>query len=1241
MGSAAIRNVLLSTIVLTATGTAIPQMQPLEMPELYYRLSTELVTPHLEWLRPCPGGTIEALVVAPRSFGYRCTLREIVELMQRLDISCTPVMTVSDVELWSPGAGTSAWDRTKGTYKEEVSKSLREALGGRYDLVILGRAPVGKFPEDAVERLQEIVSKGAGLVWVYPDTKLPLYADLARSRTDAGRTFITEGTPFDMLPGLVGGKADEKNLASAFSLHEYGRGRVAILRYRAGQVLSPIASDEPDLDYEYYQSFLIKVILWATRREPDVWFAGFPASLRWDMDKAGAPPALSFALARAGKRCKVRLTLTIRSRDELSSLPEQPVVSFLRDAQFLRPVHTSQIDLSVGEGKNEVRLSLPRLPCGSYFAEVAVVRNGRCVNWAVAGLEVTSGLTISEVVCEPPMIDLSAPQAAPPELKTTVRFSQPLPEEAVLGIALVDTRGRILLTGEVPCGKAEEKAETRLRLPQPASCVVRVRAELRIRDEVRSIAVGSFTTVRRKRDDFVFGVWQYGDPRDNLGRMVVRLLADYGVEAGLGAVKGCTKIADIRPLPLLPRTFGWGAGSKVGDDHILRPCRNRPEEREKFRKTIQPIVKDCAAYDPLAYSLPDDDTGHLEGPADACWCDICVAGFRRYLQDQYGQVEELNREWGTNYASFEQAMPITRAEAAATGRYPALIDLWRFNYAKHANFLDFLRTVVQEADPSARFGSTCMAWYSFWNGFDWEAMMKSFSFCAPYAPTEQPFYVKYARSFRKPGSLLGMTYGGYNSGYSGFADRPQIIDEDFHRVVAWRMLFDQHNSCWWYSVAPGQSESGISPWLDPYPCFRLNAEQIEEIKSGIGQLILGAKLDNDGIAVHYSIPSLVFAELSPNSPPYDQPWTRKALIYLLGGLGFQYDFLPTGQVLAGKLKDYRVLVLPVSEAVGVAEAERIREFVEGGGLVIADVRPGIADDHGRLWACPRMQELFGLKWDEPLGKIEVYQGNLAGEYRGLRFCTPVRKLLIDRSVVLNGARAACTVEGKPLVTCREIGKGAAVCLNATFVASELQDVLRVVLAAHGIRPLIARKTRADTLPNLWLYGLEFNRFSDGEAQYIGITKEEMKGDRGSVPVVISLPTAGHLYEPRTGRYLGWRDRWETSLRPTDARLWSLLPYRVRGLELRASATRVKRGGSLTVEATVKSDGPKPGRHVLHFRAIGPSGQEAKYLASNVDVPDGRARATIEFALNEPTGLWQIHVSDAATKVLSAIEIEVE
>jgi len=217
MGSAAIRNVLLSTIVLTATGTAIPQMQPLEMPELYYRLSTELVTPHLEWLRPCPGGTIEALVVAPRSFGYRCTLREIVELMQRLDISCTPVMTVSDVELWSPGAGTSAWDRTKGTYKEEVSKSLREALGGRYDLVILGRAPVGKFPEDAVERLQEIVSKGAGLVWVYPDTKLPLYADLARSRTDAGRTFITEGTPFDMLPGLVGGKADEKNLASVNS----------------------------------------------------------------------------------------------------------------------------------------------------------------------------------------------------------------------------------------------------------------------------------------------------------------------------------------------------------------------------------------------------------------------------------------------------------------------------------------------------------------------------------------------------------------------------------------------------------------------------------------------------------------------------------------------------------------------------------------------------------------------------------------------------------------------------------------------------------------------------------------------------------------------------------------------------------------------------------------------------------------------------------------------------------------
>ena len=75
--------------VLAASGAPaaeIPNQR--RFPEKFFKLSTEVVTPHVAWAKPLAGGPIKALVI-----GARWMQRETVELMERLDVQCTVMAT--------------------------------------------------------------------------------------------------------------------------------------------------------------------------------------------------------------------------------------------------------------------------------------------------------------------------------------------------------------------------------------------------------------------------------------------------------------------------------------------------------------------------------------------------------------------------------------------------------------------------------------------------------------------------------------------------------------------------------------------------------------------------------------------------------------------------------------------------------------------------------------------------------------------------------------------------------------------------------------------------------------------------------------------------------------------------------------------------------------------------------------------------------------------------------------------
>jgi Beta-galactosidase trimerisation domain len=92
--------------------------------------------------------------------------------------------------------------------------------------------------------------------------------------------------------------------------------------------------------------------------------------------------------------------------------------------------------------------------------------------------------------------------------------------------------------------------------------------------------------------------------------------------------------------------------------------------------------------------------------------------------------------------------------------------------------------------------------------------------------------------------------------------------------------------------------------------------------------------------------------------------------------GLQYDFLSREQIEAGHLNAdaYRVFIMPKSVAVSEREAGQIREFVQAGGLVLADFAIGTMNEHGRDLGSGQLDDVFGIGRAPPGGRQAVGPG---------------------------------------------------------------------------------------------------------------------------------------------------------------------------------------------------------------------------------------------------------------------------
>jgi len=661
----------------------------------------------------------------------------------------------------------------------------------------------------------------------------------------------------------------------------------------------------------------------------------------------------------------------------------------------------------------------------------------------------------------------------------------------------------------------------------------------------------------------------------------------------------------------------------------------------------------------FAYSLGDEITTKA-----ACLHPACLAAYRRYLQQQYGDLAALNESWGTEYTSFEQVnlnllvegdiasydhrcrpkTPEDWAKAMEQTIDPRWYDRQAFKAYNFVKLCERFGKAFKELDPQALTGFEGAGELA--DGTDLDLLCRTNDFW----------------SFR-PGPL--------NEVIRSITDRDLIrsnwpgYSKDADSLLGryWRMVTGGADSVsWWRWDGGSVWPALLEPHMAPGPTIKEMQRDTQIVRDGLVSLLLKCRREDDGIAILYSYPSTFVNKLETGPSYYGKyeartgsGWEQHQSWYLaLRAQGLQFSYVTDRMLRRGEFRarDYKVLILPQAEAIGPQEAEVIRAFVESGGTVIADVRPGIYDGHCKPLADGTLDDLFGV---ERTGNKEalVTDAQISGVLGGRAVNLSFAEAKVDPAVRVTTAQPGGSAEDVPLCIVNQVGRGRAVLLNFTMDSFPRAGLAPQELAGAAADFVAALLALADVEPEVTITDLAGNPVRDTEiirwrgdgVDFVALLGSQLAERAGIARtgvtdemVQVHLPDVQHVYDLREHVYRGRTANFTAHKMPKRATFIALSTRQLSGPQMDCSQTRISRGEQLTVQLSYPGS---RAHHAARLRVYQPDSGHAEWFDQVVIVGPEGARVTLPIAYNDPTGLWTVRAIDLYTDERAVTRARVE
>ncbi|HEX7317603.1 MAG TPA: beta-galactosidase trimerization domain-containing protein [Pyrinomonadaceae bacterium] len=1275
--------------------------------------SNEVATPHVPWATKLAGGPVKGFFIPSIQYG-----RDMVELMQRVALAPTTVSIDRnwDINCWGIGDYYDHVNRGDRDDFQIVYSYVERDLTGPAPfevLVIPGLNGWSRMTRPARDAVLRRVREGAGLVLLHPflgdvkghpfkgdesepDARLwemsPLvgvpddtlnergYPEVNQDAVTKGRWeaasphFITEGLPLELLPeGQAGGsfykykaagdviiKSGEHPVAA---VKNYGKGRVVAFAYVeegfTPQSINPIETKTYWDYWEYQYSLLARAVLWAAGRDGGVRIN---------------------ALDAEGETVKLDLTSDAARRVE---------VEVNGKSEFGQRLGSRKLSKELNAGRNSFAVALDAgagRAGGRQIYDLIVrdARTGATLNWGSAFAHAPKRAMVTQAKTA---VDVYKRGET---LSAVVRAAGNL-EGLRMRFKVSDDLGRLLAVTEVPA-RGERTFTYTLR--DFVGKQVVVIAELAdeggaVVDQLRSKPV--FVVQARRREREYTALVAFGGTKHYLQeaqmRQVRAVAADTGftwsggdVDNGLNVPRGTfgvywydrgptTPAAMEKAIADYQRTGDFDAlgyltkkelYKRTGDTKFLRrtPSFNDRAFMDALAGITRATARNKARYQMDYYFVGDEGSLTSYGdPVDFDWSPRALADFREWLKAEYKTLDALNRVWKSDFKTWDAVLPSTTEQARKSGNFAPWADHRTFMEATFARAYARVREAVIEGDPEARIALSGTQETNAYNGADWYQLDQVIDDFLSYEGGNQ---WDMHRSFAKPDSMIGF-WTGYGS--SGIGVQNAIWNAAVNNVL-------HPNVFWMYSF--------LDPDLTHSNSARDMGVAFKSLRfEGVGKLLMESERLGDGIAIHYSMPSVHGAsilgyhrnfdggaDIAPEKTVANFPANRDGWVRAIKDLGLQPDFVASEQIERGALANgkYRVLILPLSLALSDEEVKAIEAFARAGGVVIADSLTGMFDEHCARRPARALNELFGVADAAPPRVASATDAGLAATDAGIEWGLGTEKLEGVRTAesgIRNSAAArplarAGTTEA---VLARQVGRGWAFYLNALFDrypklrgeksgGAGHRALLSTLFERAGVRPAV----EVLTTDGKRLAQAQVVRYRFGDSDILAVVKENVGvagvvgqdgvtvyndaglGQVARQEITVKLPRAAYVTDVRAGKRLGRTDALRTSLVVGDALVLALSPAE-NTLTLGGPA-QARRG-----EHPEFVVGPANGaRRLFRCQVFAPDGSMMPAYSKNILTTDGRAAFTLPSALNDAPGEYIVRVTDVVTGATASAKV---
>ncbi|MEP6651026.1 MAG: beta-galactosidase [Lapillicoccus sp.] len=473
-----------------------------------------------------------------------------------------------------------------------------------------------------------------------------------------------------------------------------------------------------------------------------------------------------------------------------------------------------------------------------------------------------------------------------------------------------------------------------------------------------------------------------------------------------------------------------------------------------------------------------------------CYCDTCAGAFRVWLRERYDGLDALNDAWGTafwsqRYTDWDQILPPRRTPTFANPTHQ--IDYARFQSDALLDFFLGEKEVLTRLSPGVPVTTNFMTLTRFrhLDYHQWAPHQDVVSTdhyvvdSLPHPRAELSFSADLTRGLAggAPWMLMEHSISAVNWQPVNHAKAPgQTIRDSLAHVARGS---DTIGFFQWRQSRAGSEKfhSALVPHAGPDSARFREVCRLGAIAERLGE-VRGSRVEAH-VALLWDYQA-AWATAGPAMPSarLDYSVVAETVHRLLRSRGVTVDIVHPSAALDA----YRLVVVPTLYLVTDEHAARIAEAAAAGTQVLVTFFSGIADehDHVRLGGYPgAFRELLGVRTEElfPLDIGEAVPLESGGEASlWTEDLTATSATVLDRY-------ASGPLAGRPAMTRRSVGEGAAWYLATLPDDPTLDALLGDLLDAAGVQPVVAGLPR----------GVEGVRRQSGEASWLFLANDTADG----------------------------------------------------------------------------------------------------------------------------------------------------